>query len=391
MIKGSNLDNISERLELALQKEGIPGAVALVTDKKSILYHAAFGWENVAAAKRMRPDSLFNIASMTKAVTSFGVMQLVDKGLIALDDPIRNHIRDLCPFEVFTDFSETSGKYEKRPATTEVSIKHLLTHTSGLAYWFNSAQLYHLGKEKTIHQSWRYPLHHDPGTLWTYGDSTALLGELIALKAGQSIEAYMEDNIFNPLGMTETSFSLSPKKTEGLVTLHKRTGKGFSETPNPREIVAKGYGDAGLISTASDYAKFMRVFLNEGKTASGECILRPDLVAQMGENHIGDLDLRLQVSTDPTSAKDFPQGAGQDRWGLGFQIAAQNKNVRRAKGSLSWAGLFNTKFWIDPQNGIAATLLMQYLPFDDESNLRVLDVFEASVYQSLTGSGLHQF
>ena len=142
------------------------------------------------------------------------------------------------------------------------------------------------------------------------------------------------------------------------MTRHKRTKKGFSEIPNPSEIVATGYGDAGLISTATDYAKFMRVFLNEGKTDTGVFILRPDLVAQMGENHIGDLELRLQVSTDPTSAKDFPQGAGQDRWGVGFRIAAQNKTGRRAKGSLSWAGLFNTKFWIDPQNRIAATLLM---------------------------------
>ena len=127
------------------------------------------------------------------------------------------------------------------------------------------------------------------------------------------------------------------------------------------------------------------------KIDSGDCILRLDLVAQMGENHIGDLELWLQVSTDPTLAKDFPQGAGQDRWGLKFQIATQNKNGRRAKGSLSWAGLFDTKFWINPQKGIATTLLIQYLPFDDEANLPVLDVFEAAVYQSLTGSGLHQF
>ena len=178
---------------------------------------------------------------------------------------------------------------------------------------------------------------------------------------------------------------------KGVVTFRQRTKKGFNETPNPSKIVAKGYGDAGLISTASDYATFMKVFLNGGKTVSGDCILRLDLVAQMGENHIGDLELWLQVSTDPTLAKDFPQGAGQDRWGLKFQIATQNKNGRRAKGSLSWAGLFNTKFWIDPQNGIAATLLMQYLPFDDDSNLRVLDLFEAAVYQSQTASGLHQF
>ena len=108
---------------------------------------------------------------------------------------------------------------------------------------------------------------------------------------------------------------------KGLVTLHQWTKKGFNETPYLSKIVAKGYGDAGLISTASDYATFMKVFLNEGKTVSGDCILRLDLVAQMGENHIGDLELWLQVSTDPTLAKDFPQGACQDRWGLKFQIA----------------------------------------------------------------------
>ena len=174
MVKRFNLDNVTESLEMALQKESIPGAVALVTDKSRILYHAAFGLENVAAAQKMRPDSLFHIASMTKPITSLGIMQLVDKGLIRLEDPIRDHMRDLCPFQVFTDFDEKTGKYEQRPATTEVTIKHLMTHTAGFAYWFNSARLYCLGKEKTTHQSWRYPLHHDPGTMWTYGDSTAL-------------------------------------------------------------------------------------------------------------------------------------------------------------------------------------------------------------------------
>ena len=132
----------------------------------------------------MRPESLFNIASITKPITSLGIMQLVDKGLIRLQDPIRDHMPNLYPSQVFKDFDEMAGKYEQRLATTEVTIKHLMTHTAGFAYWFNSARLFCLRKEKTIHQSWQYPLHHDPGTMWTYGASTALLGELIALKSG---------------------------------------------------------------------------------------------------------------------------------------------------------------------------------------------------------------
>ena len=135
----------------------------------------------------------------------------------------------------------------------------------------------------------------------------------------------MQDHIFDPLGMSETAFSLSPKKTKRLVTLHHRTKEGFSETKTPVEIVGKGYGDVGLISSASDYGKFMRLFLNDGKTSFGGNILSSTTIAEMGKNHIGDLDLRLQISTDPISAKDFPQRAGQDRWGLGFQIAAPKK------------------------------------------------------------------
>ena len=383
MTKRVRSEELTKQLNEALQSEGIPGAVALVTTKEQVIYDAAFGWSNVGRSVKMRSGCLFRIASMTKAITSLCVMQLIEKSLIEIDDPVRTHMPDLPAFEVFTSFDENTGQFKKRPAARDVTIKHLLTHTAGLALWFNSPTLFNLGEGKKMRQSWRYPLHHDPGERWTYGDATALLGELIAHKTGQSIEAYMRQNIFDPLQMSDTGFSLNKAQTCNLVTLHHRDEQGFKEKPNPDEIVEKGFGDGGLITTASDYAKFMRVFLNKGRSDHGNPVLRPDLILEMGKNHIGDVELRRQISSDPVSAKDFPQGAGVDRWGLGFQIAAQKRPHMRPVGSLSWGGLFNTKFWIDPQNEIAAVLLMQYLPFDDEAHIRVLNAFETGIYQSL--------
>ncbi len=162
MTKRVHSEKLTKQLNEALQSEGIPGAVALVTTKEQVIYDAAFGWSNVEKSEKMRSGCLFRIASMTKAITSLCVMQLVEKSLIEIDDPIRNHMPDLPAFQVFTSFDENTGQFKTRPAARDMTIKHLLTHTAGLALWFNSPTLFNLGEGKKMRQSWRYPLHHDP-------------------------------------------------------------------------------------------------------------------------------------------------------------------------------------------------------------------------------------
>ena len=193
----------------------------------------------------------------------------------------------------------------------------------------------------------------------------------------------MEDEIFTPLGMAETCYTIPQNSMNRVVTTHIKIGDNFMERPKPEQIIQPEEGHGGLSSTARDYAKFMRLYLRSGAVDSGENLLSPETIKLITTNSIGSLKAELQPEAMPNLSKAFPQGAGIDTWGLGFQISESQGKDKRAPGSLSWAGLFNTKFWIDRKRNIAALLLMQYLPFEDESHLVVLDRFEEAIYSRL--------
>ena len=379
-------NEIDDYLRTAVATTKIPGVVALVTDSEGEIYSAAFGFQNVADSVPMRADSIFRIASMTKPVTSAAVMMLVDEGKLSLDDPIEQYLPALADRQVVVTVNE-DGTYTARPAQHRITIRHLMTHSSGLAYGFSNATLFKLTGGDFSRSAQALPLVHEPGERWTYGESTRVLGNLVEKISGQSLDDFMEARIFEPLGMVDTSYVVAAANNDRVVTVHRMTAEGLVEEANSEVVSSPDNGDGGLNSTAADYGAFIRMFLNGGVAPDGSRLLSVESVASMGQHHMGPVRVSLQKSTMPMLSRDFPLGAGRDGFGLGFQVTAGDRVPdMRAPGSMSWAGIFNTEFWIDPATGIGGVLLMQYLPFYDEDAIETLQGFERRVYESLAPS-----
>jgi methyl acetate hydrolase len=368
----------------AVTRGDVPGVVAMVVDRDKVLYHEAFGKMNVARNVPMATDTIFRIASMTKAVTSIGVMQLVEQGKVGLDDDVAKFLPRLKTPQVFSTVDEKAATYETRPATRSITIRQLLTHTSGIGYSWSDHGL-NIAQKKTgaVNDS-ELPLVHEPGAQWTYGASTRVLGEVIEQISGQRIDAYLETQIVAPLGMRDTTYTVPPEKYARVVTVHQKANNAITETQNPTPNPATIRGDGGLFSTAADYSRFVQMILNRGQRG-GVRILKESTVAEIAKNQTGSVKVRLQPTADPLRSKPYPLGAGEDVWGLGFQLAAPKtpNPSMRSPGSMSWAGINNTFYWIDPHKEIGAVILMQMLPFYDEAALRVLQGFEERVYRNL--------
>jgi methyl acetate hydrolase len=375
---------VSTFLADAVSRGDVPGVVALVVDRDKVLYHEAFGKMNTAKNVPMAKDTIFRIASMTKAVTSVGVMQLVEQGQVGLDDDVSKFIPRLKSPQVFGTYDERAGTYETHATKKSITIRQLLTHTSGIGYSWSDHGLNIAQKKTGATNDSELPLVHEPGEQWTYGASTRVLGELIETMTGEKIDAYLEKHILGPLGMRDTSYTVPAGKYSRVVTTNQRANGTVTEAQNPDPIPATIRGDGGLFSTAADYSRFVQMVLNKGQLG-GVRILKESTIAEMSKNQIGRVKVRLQPTADPLRSKPYPLGAGEDVWGLGFQIAAPKSPnpSMRSPGSLSWAGINNTFYWIDPQKQVGAVILMQVLPFYDEGALRVLQGFEERVYKNL--------
>jgi methyl acetate hydrolase len=368
----------------AVARGDVPGVVAMVVDRDKVLYHEAFGRKNTAKNVPMAKDTIFRIASMTKAVTSVGVMQLVEQGKVGLDDDVAKFLPRLKSPQVFGAVDEKAGTYDTHAAKKSITIRQLLTHTSGIGYSWSDHGLNIAQKKTGATNDSELPLVHEPGAQWTYGASTRVLGELIETITGERIDAYLEKHILGPLGMRDTSYTVPQAKYSRVVTTNQKVNGTITETQNPDPIPATIRGDGGLFSTAADYSRFVQMILNRGQLG-GVRILKDSTVAEMSKNQIGSVKVRLQPTADPLRSRPYPLGAGEDVWGLGFQIAAPKSPSpsMRSPGSLSWAGINNTFYWIDSQKQIGAVILMQVLPFYDEAALRVLQGFEERVYKNL--------
>ena len=377
---------IDADLMRAVRETHIPGIVAMVADADGVLYSGAFGAQDVERAVPMRKDSIFRLASMTKPVTSVAVMMLVEAGKIGLDDPAGKYLPEFAHSEVFETFNELDKTYTSRPAKTPVTIRHLLTHTSGLGYAFSNAILARLLGGDPAASAVQYPLLFDPGTKWTYGQSTRVLGRIVEKVSGEPLGQFFRERIFEPLGMRDTSYTVPAAKRDRVVTIHRTTQSGeLVETPNAEVVAAPAYGDGGLSSTAADYVKFMQMILHRGRAPNGKRLLSEQSIALMDSNQIGALHVELQPTTDRTVSEPFPLSTGHDTFGLGFEITGDHDNPdMRSPGSMSWAGIYNTEFWIDPKRGVCAVLLMQYLPFYDNTAIETLQAFERDVYEGLS-------
>jgi CubicO group peptidase (beta-lactamase class C family) len=269
-----------------------------------------------------------------------------------------------------------------------ITVRHVLTHTSGLGYPFTSAILRDF-KPRAGETYPNGPLLFEPGEKWWYGTSVDVVGRLVEKISGQSLEDYFRQHIFTPLGMNDTSYNVPRDKAARLVAAHQRDGARMDgaivkQPMQPGLTIEQPVGGGGLASTASDYGRFMRMLLNSGEL-DGKRVLKAETVALMGQNHIGAVTVPALASALPRS-RDFTFVAdGRDKFGLGFLITTDHVPGKRSAGSLSWGGINNTFFWIDPSSGIAGVIMMQYLPFADPVALAVHDAFERATYQLADG------
>jgi len=365
----------------------IPGLVAMVVDAKQTLYVGAFGQQDVAGDKPMRPDTIFRIASMTKPVTAVAALMLVEEGRLSWDDPVSKYLPEFADRPVMATFDPADKRFTTRPARTVMTVRHLAAHTSGLGYPFSNATLAALSGDSIAGPA-NYPLLHDPGTRWTYGESTRVLGRIVEIVSGEPLDRFLKARLFDPLGMNDTSFTTMADRVARVATIHRKVDGRLVESPNAPDaqgaIASPVQGDGGLNSTAADYAKFIQVILNDGVAPDGRRLLSKRAVASIGANHTGKVRVERQPGAIPALSEPFPLGAGRDTFGLAVQVTGKPGDAgMRRPGSMSWAGIFNTEFWIDPAAGLGGILLMQYLPFYDANAIGTLQGFEKRVYQDL--------
>lgn len=387
---------IDEILRKTSDAKEIPGVVAIAASGNDVLYQGAFGKRDLSKPDAMTVDSVFWIASMTKAVTSAGAMQLVEQGKLSLDAPIGEVLPDLAAPQVLEGFDE-SGEPKLRPASKPITLRHLMTHTAGFAYnvWNGDCAQY-LEKTGTPNifscqnVALKTPIMSDPGTRWEYGINIDFVGKAVEAASGKRLDAYLRDHMFAPLGMSDTAFKITDDMRQRLVATHAR-GEDGSLAPIPFEIEQNPefhMGGGGLYSTAGDYIKFTQMILNKGR-GNGNQVLKPETVALMGQNHIGDLTIGKMTTVAPMYTNDvdlFPDIV--KKWGLSFLINTAKTPEGRSSGSLAWAGLANTYFWIDPARDVTGVILMQVLPFVDAKCLEAFAGFERGVYAGLdAGSG----
>jgi CubicO group peptidase (beta-lactamase class C family) len=380
---------LTRELADAVDRGDAPGVVARVVGPDSVLYEGTAGKLDASRNILMPLNAIFPIASMTKPVTSVAIMMLVEEGKLELDDPVSKYLPGFENLQVITQFDQQHATYQTRPAKRPMTIRHLLTHTSGIGYRFSNPIEQRLTREKKKDE-WELPLLSDPGEKWIYGPSTRVVGMIVEKLTGEPLENYFQQRIFKPLGMIDTSYAVPVSKQSRVPTLHRRVNGSLREQPPfpiPSTPKPPFRGDGGLYSTAEDYGKFLQMLLNGGRLGSVR-ILRRSSVDMMGENNIGPIFVELQPAADKLLTNPFPLGAGRDKFGLGFQIASDDPRSKnfRSVASLSWAGIFNTEFWIDPVKRIGAIQMLDVLPFYDEGAIRTLRGFERVIYERLPES-----
>ncbi len=381
----ANERELDDYLMRQVDETKIPGLVALVTDSEGVIYERAFGMADEAGQRAMTPDTIFRIASMTKPIAATIIAMAADDGKLGLDEPITRYLPDFTERGVIAQVDLNTGAFTRQAMSAAPEIRQMLSHSSGLAYGFASNAITAITSADDAPPADRVPLLYEPGTSWSYSGGIAIVGNVLERIEGKGLDSLMDERLFEPLGMSDTSFIVPSGKHNRVATTHRLDGNDrLQEDPNPVDIRSAVSGDGGLHSTASDYAKFIRLILNDGIADDGTRLLAGNVIRALKTNQLAGFAVTLQDSPTPALARQFPLGAGRDGFGLGFQITGdRSNNDERAPGSLSWAGIFNTEFWIDPERGIGGVLLMQYLPFYDDDAIETLIGFEQRVYAGL--------
>jgi len=386
------LTRIDALVKEYIDKKWIAGATVLIARNGKIVYYKGLGYDDIDKKTPLKKDAICRIASQTKAITSVAIMMLYEDGKIVLNDPVSKYIPEFKNPKVLDKFNEADTSYTTVPANREITIRDLLTHTSGIGYaqigskesnaiYYKAGVVGGIGVDKIvlgdkIKVLAGLPLMHQPGEKWTYGLNTDVLGYLIEVVSGMSLDEFFRKKIFEPLGMKDTYFYLPKEKRNRLATLYSEdstkhiikdgdtyelNGTIYVNYPNMDGTYYSGGG--GLSSTAYDYSIFMQMLLNAGEY-NGKRILSRASIRMMTSNQIGDIDFR------------------DDKFGLGFQIVTERGAAKTpvSPGTFSWGGMFSSSYWIDPKEKIIAQFFLQQFP---NSHGDIHDKFKALVYQAI--------
>ena len=387
-LKGS----LDAALSAPVERGDIVGVIGAITDASDTIYSGAFGERQLDGGVAMTEDTVCNIASMTKAITGACAMQLVEQGKLDLDSPVSKWIPQAAELKVLDGWD--GDKPVLRAPKTEMTLRHLMTHTTGMGYTLWSADLLKVAQATQPNgvfpeldyddpATWVVqPLMFDPGTDWLYGISIDWIGRLVQEISGQPLGTYMQDNIFAPLGMTSNGYVVTPDMQARQATIHLRGADGTIGLldPQPPLDPRHGYGGGGLSSTVPDYQRFIRMILNDG-SAGGNQLLKPETVAEMSKNQMGDIRVKMLPTTNPALSPDAEFFPGLPKsWSLTFMINDEEAPTGRPAGSLAWAGFYNTFYWIDPVNKVGGVFMSQLLPFVEPKTLQAFSDFESAYY-----------
>ena len=325
----------------------------------------------------MEIDCVFRVASMTKLVTSLAVMMLVEERRIELDGAFVDYVPGYRQPEVLEWFDANTHRYTTRPADSAITVRQLLTHTSGYGYWFLHAPLLALagGAPNLLEPPF---LMYPPGERFVYGSSTDVLGQIIPPVTGLTLESFFAQRIFEPLGMVDTGFGIPSDPTRLVARQARRNGE-FVEIENETAVTSAATGGTGLYSTAPDFMRLLQLFLRGG-VFEGRRLLATEGIAAITRNQLGNLKAEPQQRALAERSNDFIFMDGSQTFGFGVLIETRDRAAGRAAGTFSWGGIFNTYFWGDPRNDLAAVLLMQTSPFADPHSVALLEDFERGVY-----------
>jgi CubicO group peptidase (beta-lactamase class C family) len=383
---------IDSVLRQAVDAQDVPGVVAMAATDKGLLYEGAVGTRMLGDGAPMTLATVFRIASMTKAITSVAAMQLVEQGKLKLDEPVP-HIDPVLGSPQVLEGFDTTGAPILRPAKRPITLRHLLTHTAGFSYevWDPNTVRYvkasgmpstPSGKLAAL----RLPLVFDPGEKWEYGINIDWVGRLVEEISGQTLDVYFRDKIFTPLGMKDSGYVTSEEQRARQARVHQRQADGSLvpqplETPSTPEFWS---GGGPLYSTGPDYLTFLQMLLHGG-SFQGAHLLRPETVALMGQNQIGNIPAGVMKTENPARSNnvDFFPGA-ELRWGLGYMLNMQPGPNGRSAGTVSWGGIFNTYYWLDSVKRVTGLIMTQILPFADQRVLQLYGQFESGVYTALS-------
>src|SRR5437660_4932093 len=375
----------------AVDTREVPGVVAMAATDKGLFYEGAFGVRELAKGPDMTLDSVFRVASMTKAITSVAAMQLVEQGKLKLEEPVPNIDPALGSPQVLDGF-DASGAPKLRPAKRPITLRHLLTHTAGFSYEIWDANMVRYVKASGMPSTAtgkvaaiRMPLVFDPGDKWEYGVNTDWVGRLVEEMSGQPLDVYFRERIFGPLRMRDSGYRTSDEQRSRQARVHQRQPDG-TLVPQPLEAAFTPEfwsGGGPLYWTARDYLTFLQMLLHGG-SSNGARILRPETVALMNKNHTGDIPAGIMKTESPARSNDVDLFPGaQIRWGLGYMLNMQPGPNGRSAGTVSWGGIFNTYYWIDPAKRVTGLIMTQILPFADPRTLKLYGQFESGVYDAL--------